>query len=243
MKIIYAGSGEFGLPTLRGLLDAKHAVELVVSQPDRPAGRGRQLTPTPIAQFAIEKNLPLLRTADINKESLPPADLLVVVAFGQKIAANLVTQPRLGSVNLHGSRLPKFRGALPVNAAILAGEKITGNSIIRLASKMDAGAILGQSEIPIGQLETAGELHDRLAIDGAILMLDVIEKLCATRRSIRRSANRMRRTRENYRANRRGSIGRNPPIKSRGKSAGSRPGRGVTPKSSTKPTLNARELN
>jgi methionyl-tRNA formyltransferase len=176
MKIIYAGSGEFGLPTLRSLLDAKHEIELIISQPDRPAGRGRHLTPTPISQFAIENKLQLLRTADINKESLPAVDLLVVVAFGQKIAPTVVTQPRLGSINLHGSRLPKFRGAAPVNAAIIAGEKITGNSVIRLANKMDAGAILAQSEISIGELETAGELHDRLADDGAILISQVLEK-------------------------------------------------------------------
>jgi len=177
MKIIYAGSGEFGLPTLNALRDAKHQIVLVISQPDRPAGRGRHLSPTPIAQFAIEQKLELLRTADINKEKLPEADLLVVVAFGQKISSDLVTRARLGSINLHGSRLPKFRGASPVNAAILAGETITGNSVIRLATKMDAGSILGQSEITIGELETAGELHDRLAIDGAILILEVIEKL------------------------------------------------------------------
>jgi len=149
MKIIYAGSGEFGLPALRALLDAGHNIELIVSQPDRPAGRGRHLTPTPIAQFAIEKKLPLLRTESINNESLPSADLLIVVAFGQKISPEKVTLATLGSINLHGSRLPKFRGAAPVNAAILAGDKITGNSIIRLAQKMDAGAILGQSQLDI----------------------------------------------------------------------------------------------
>ncbi|HMB96099.1 MAG TPA: methionyl-tRNA formyltransferase [Tepidisphaeraceae bacterium] len=177
MKIIYAGSGEFGLPALRALLDAGHNIELIVSQPDRPAGRGRHLTPTPIAQFAIEKKLPLLRTESINNESLPSADLLIVVAFGQKISPEKVTLATLGSINLHGSRLPKFRGAAPVNAAILAGDKITGNSIIRLAQKMDAGAILGQSQLDICELEIAGELHDRLAADGANLILETLEKL------------------------------------------------------------------
>jgi methionyl-tRNA formyltransferase len=176
MRIIYAGSGEFGLPTLRGLLRAGHEIALVISQPDRPAGRGRHLTPTPIAQLAIEKKLPLLRTENINNESLPPADLLIVVAFGQKISPEKVSHARLGSINLHGSRLPKFRGAAPVNAAILAGEKTSGNSVIRLATKMDAGAILAQSEIPIGELETAGELHDRLAADGPNLISQVLEK-------------------------------------------------------------------
>jgi methionyl-tRNA formyltransferase len=177
LKILFAGSGEFGLPTLRAIQGAGHDIVQVISQPDRPAGRGRKLTPTPIAQFAIEQNLPVTRTANLNTESLPSADVMVVIAFGQKIADNVVHHPRLGSVNLHASRLPKYRGAAPINAAIVAGEKITGNSIIRLAQKMDAGAILAQSSIEIGELETAGELHDRLAADGAPLMLSVLDAL------------------------------------------------------------------
>jgi len=175
--VIFAGSGEFGLPTLRALIDAGHQIVQVVTQPDRPAGRGRHLTPTPIARLAAELNLPILKTANINEEKLPPAELMVVIAFGHKIAPHHVTHARLGAVNLHGSRLPRFRGAAPINAAILAGDTITGNSIIRLAQKMDAGAILAQSSLPIGELETAGELHDRLAADGAPLMLETIAKL------------------------------------------------------------------
>lgn len=178
MKLIFAGSGEFGLPTLHALLDQKrHEVVLVVSQPDRPAGRGRHLTPTPISKLALELNLPLLRTADLNSESLPAADLMVVIAFGQKISPEKVDHARLGSINLHGSRLPKYRGAGPVNAAIINGETISGNSIIRVATRMDAGAILAQSGLPIGELETAGELHDRLSEDGAGLMLELIKQM------------------------------------------------------------------
>jgi methionyl-tRNA formyltransferase len=181
LKLIFAGAGEFGLPTLRALIEAGHEIVLVVSQPDRAAGRGRKLTPTPIAQFAIERGLALLRTANINDEKLPAADVLVVIAFGQKIAEHVTNHPRLGAVNLHGSRLPKFRGAAPVHAAILAGEETTGNSIIRLAQKMDAGNVLAMSELPIGELETAGELHDRLAVDGAPLMLRVLDDLARGR--------------------------------------------------------------
>jgi methionyl-tRNA formyltransferase len=176
MKLIFAGSGEFGLPTLEALLAGGHEIALLVSQPDRPAGRGRVLTPTPIAKLALDRRLPLLRTADINRESLPPADLMVVIAFGQKLAEHQVHHARLGSINLHGSRLPKYRGAAPINAAIIGGETITGNSIIRVAPRMDAGAVLAQSSIPIGTLETAGELHDRLAQDGAPLMLDLLRR-------------------------------------------------------------------
>jgi methionyl-tRNA formyltransferase len=121
----------------------------------------------------------VIRTVNINAEPLPPADLMIVIAFGQKIAPAIVNHPQLGSVNLHASILPKFRGAAPINWAILRGETETGNSIIRLAQKMDAGNILAQSSLPIGELETAGELHDRLATDGATLMCRTIDELQA----------------------------------------------------------------
>ena len=179
LSIIFAGSGEFGVPTLKALLKSSHRVIQVVTQPDRPAGRGRGLTPTPIAVAAEASGAPVLRTADINQESLPPADVMVVIAFGQKIAPTVVNHPRLGSINLHASRLPRYRGAAPINWAILNGEKTTGNSVIRLAQKMDAGAILAQSQLPIGDLETAGELDDRLSLDGVHLVLQVLDQLAA----------------------------------------------------------------
>jgi methionyl-tRNA formyltransferase len=106
---------------------------------------------------------------------------MVVIAFGQKIAERIVRHARLGAVNLHASRLPRYRGAAPVNWAIIRGETISGNSVIRLASRMDAGAILGQSTVPIGPAETAGELHDRLAEDGVSLMLRVLDDLASGR--------------------------------------------------------------
>jgi methionyl-tRNA formyltransferase len=169
------------LPTLKAVREGGHEIVQVVSQPDRPAGRGRELTPTPIASAAIDAGLPLLRTADINRETLPAADLMVVIAFGQKIADPVVHHSRLGSINLHSSRLPKYRGAAPINWAILSGENLTGNSVIRLAQRMDAGHILGQSELPIGELETAGELHDRLSADGAVLLPRIVEELATGR--------------------------------------------------------------
>ena len=177
LRVIFAGSGEFGIPTLKALREAGHDVVQVLTQPDRPAGRGRALTPTPVATAAAEMNLDVARTADINRETLPAADILVVIAFGQKIAEHQVRHARLGSVNLHASRLPRHRGAAPINWAILSGETTTGNSVIRLAQKMDAGAVLAQSELKIGELETAGELHDRLAADGAPLVLRVLDDL------------------------------------------------------------------
>ena len=178
LRIIFAGSGEFGLPTLTRLIasDAYDVVQ-VVTQPDRPSGRGLKLTPTAVAREAIERGLPLLRTANINEENLPDADVMVVIAFGQKVAPHVVNRPQLGSVNLHASLLPKYRGAAPINWAIINGERETGNSVIRLAAKMDAGAVLGQSRIEIGETETAGEVHDRLARDGARLVPQVLDQL------------------------------------------------------------------
>jgi methionyl-tRNA formyltransferase len=183
LRIIFAGSGEFGLPLLAALSTSPHDLVAIYTQPDRPAGRGRGLTPTPIAQWAGQSipNAPLIRTPDINREAVPPADLMIVVAFGQKIAPALVNAPRLGSINLHASRLPRYRGAAPINWAILRGESATGNSVIRLADRMDAGAIVAMSTVHIGPTETAGELHDRLAQDGVPLVLGVIEALAAGR--------------------------------------------------------------
>lgn len=177
LKIIFAGSGEFGLPTLKAILDAGHDLVHVVSQPDRPAGRGRKLTPTPIAQFALDHSLSLTRPEKIATESLPPADVMVVIAFGQKIPEHIVHHPRLGSINLHASLLPKYRGAAPINWSILSGDTTTGNSVIRLAPKMDAGAVLAQSHLPIVDTDTAGELHDRLSADGPALVLSVLNQL------------------------------------------------------------------
>src|SRR4051812_41472714 len=102
-RILFAGSGEFGLPSLRALIDSGHEIVQVITQPDRPAGRGRTMTPTPIGAFATDKSLPLIKTPDINAEQLPAADVMVVIAFGQKIAPHIVNHPRLGSINLHAS--------------------------------------------------------------------------------------------------------------------------------------------
>jgi methionyl-tRNA formyltransferase len=177
LRIIFAGSGEFGIPTLAALRDRGHELVQVVTQPDRPAGRGRGVTPTPIAQWAIQAGLHVTATDNINTLSLPTADLMIVIAFGQKIARAVIEKPRHGAINLHASRLPKYRGAAPINWAILNGDTISGNSVIRLADRMDAGAILGMSKVEIGRTETAGELHDRLSQDGVGLTLQVVDDL------------------------------------------------------------------
>ena len=191
MRIAYLGSGEFGLPTLRALAD-RHTIACVVSQPDRPAGRGGKLTPTPIAAFAAEHltGVPLIKPEDVNASEVVAAihgtkpDAMVVIAFGQKLSPQLVepgTPNFRGAINLHASLLPRHRGAAPINWAILSGDSVTGNSVISIAQRMDAGLIFGQSRRPIEPAQTAGELHDLLSQDGPALVIRVLDDLAAGR--------------------------------------------------------------
>jgi methionyl-tRNA formyltransferase len=182
MKIAFVGTGDFGAATLRALAPL-HTLTHCISQPDRPAGRGRDIPPTPIRAAAEELGLPHLQTADIN--ALPPADaiggaeLVFVVAFGQKIGGALLRAAPRGWVNLHASLLPRHRGAAPYQWAILSGDRVTGCTLFRLDEKWDAGPVLGMRETPIGELETADELHDRLALLGAELAVDVLNQMQA----------------------------------------------------------------
>jgi methionyl-tRNA formyltransferase len=185
MDLIFFGSGAFGLPTLRALVK-EHRLLAVVSQPDRPAGRGGQLTPTPVSEFvrASLPGVPLLNPEDVNAAEVAAriqefgAQAAVVIAFGQKLTPAVL--PGEGrAINLHASLLPRWRGAAPINAAILAGDSETGNSIITIAPRMDAGLILGQSRLAIDPLITAGELHDRLSEQGAGLVMGVLGEMQA----------------------------------------------------------------
>jgi methionyl-tRNA formyltransferase len=180
MDVVFFGSGSFGIPTLAALSTA-HRVTGVVSQPDRPAGRGGALTPTPIAEWAATNlpGVPVLKPENVNEAGVLaaaralPAQAWVVIAFGQKLSPALL-EGRF-AINLHASLLPRWRGAAPINAAVLAGDAHTGNSVITLADRMDAGLILAQSRRPIDPSQTAGELHDRLAQDGPELVRGVLE--------------------------------------------------------------------
>ncbi|MHC4656443.1 MAG: methionyl-tRNA formyltransferase [Planctomycetota bacterium] len=183
MKIIYLGSGEFGLECLNALAQSNHSLEFIVTQPPHPAGRGRKPTPTPVARWAGSNSIPCVETDDVNA---PPAieriaayqpDVIVVIAFGQKIGNELINLPPKGAVNVHASLLPKYRGAAPVNWPVINGDKQTGISIITLAEKMDAGDILAQSTTDIGPDETAGQLYDRLAQIAAPLLLKTIDNI------------------------------------------------------------------
>ncbi|HUW84935.1 MAG TPA: methionyl-tRNA formyltransferase [Phycisphaerae bacterium] len=181
MRIAFFGSGAFGLPLLTALCSHGHDLCAVVTQPDRPGGRGRRAMPTPIKQEALQRNLPIVQPTDVNAWDsvarllgLQP-DLGVVVAFGQKIGRELLTRMDHRLINVHASLLPKYRGAAPINWAIINGERETGVTVFRLAEQMDAGAILTQQALPIRPGQTAADLHDLLAELAPNVTLPVIE--------------------------------------------------------------------
>ena len=180
MKIIYCGSGEFGVPCLDAIAGYKHQLLHIFTQPSHPAGRGLKPRTTPVAQWAHIHSVDCTEVADINaadvREKIAAfnTELMVVIAFGQKLSNDITTLPRHGAINVHASLLPKYRGAAPINWAIINGDTQTGISIITLAQKMDAGEILTQEKTDILPDDTASSLHDRLARFAAPLLLSTI---------------------------------------------------------------------
>lgn len=179
MRIVFFGSGAFGLPTLNALFASKeHDVVLAVSQPDRPAGRRRQMTATPIADAVASRGIPCLKPENVNDPDVVRqihdlnADAYVVIAFGQKLGEPLLAETF--AINLHGSLLPKYRGAAPINWAMINNEPQTGVTVITLAQRMDAGLMLRRVPLSIRPDETAGQLHDRLSELGPDAILDVL---------------------------------------------------------------------
>jgi methionyl-tRNA formyltransferase len=185
MRIVFMGTPDFAVPSLRRLHGSDHEVVLVVTQPDRPAGRGRTLRSPPVKSAADEMGLPVEQHESVNtdgfaarlKEVAP--DVLVVAAFGQILSEEVLGIARLGSVNVHASLLPQYRGVAPINRVIIEGETETGVTTMFMAKKIDAGEIILTRRTPIGEHETAGELYARLAEMGSELLietLDLIEK-------------------------------------------------------------------
>ncbi len=175
-KIIFAGTPDFAVPSLRSLTESGHELVAVLTQPDRPAGRGRKLQPSPVKTFAASHGLPLiqpesLRTAGIQNQIAAAApDLIVVVAYGLLLPEAVLRIPRTGCINVHASLLPRWRGASPIQSAILAGDLATGVSIMRMEQGLDTGPVFAEIEIRIQHDECAAELHDRLADAGAQLL-------------------------------------------------------------------------
>jgi len=185
MNIVFLGSGQFAIESLNALLDSTHSLRLIVTQPAQPAGRGRKKRPTPVAAWAQDRAIPCLEAENINDNRLIERirqcepDVVVVAAFGQIIGNDLIEAPHKAIINIHASLLPKYRGAGPINWAIINGEKKTGVSIITVVKKMDAGDILAQKETDIEPDETAGRLHDKLAKMAAPLLLETLKQIAA----------------------------------------------------------------
>jgi methionyl-tRNA formyltransferase len=183
MRIVFMGTPDFAVPALRALLDAGHEIAAVYSQPPRAAGRGMALRASPVQQKAEQAGLAVRTPASLKSAEEQErfralqADVAVVVAYGLILPKPILDATRLGLFNVHASLLPRWRGAAPINRAIMAGDRETGVSIMRIVEGLDAGPVCLEGRVAIGRDETAGELHDRLACEGARLMVSALTKL------------------------------------------------------------------
>jgi methionyl-tRNA formyltransferase len=180
LDIIFAGTPDFSVPPLAALLASEHRVVAVYTQPDRPAGRGRRLTASPVKQLALQHGLPVRQPKSFQEETdLKPleaegADLMVVVAYGLILPRRVLAAPRLGCINIHASLLPRWRGAAPIQRAILAGDAESGVTIMEMEEGLDSGPMLLKRSCPIGPRDTGGTLHDRLSRLGAEALLEAL---------------------------------------------------------------------
>jgi methionyl-tRNA formyltransferase len=183
LRIIFAGTPDFAVPALAALIDAGHQVVLVLTQPDRPSGRGMKLKASPVKELAVQHQLEVFQPETLkdiaaqNRIQEVQADVMIVAAYGLIIPTNVLAMPRLGCYNIHASLLPRWRGAAPIQRSLLAGDQETGVTIMEVVPKLDAGAMVSKGVIPIGERDTAQTLHDGLANIGANLMLEAMNKL------------------------------------------------------------------
>lgn len=182
MRIIFAGTPVFAVPSLQALIDSEHTVCAVYTQPDRPAGRGQKLTASPVKQVAQQAGIAVFQPENFKEagalETLASleADLMIVVAYGLILPQTVLDTPRLGCINVHGSLLPRWRGAAPIHRAVMAGDDKTGITIMKVARKLDAGDMLYKIECPITAQNTSSELHDLLAVMGAQGLIEVVNR-------------------------------------------------------------------
>ena len=185
-RVLFAGTPAFARASLAALVEAGIRPLAVLTQPDRPAGRGRKLTASPVKAFALEHKLPVLQPGTLRDPSIEDelrafdADVMIVAAYGLILPEAVLDIPRLGCLNVHASILPRWRGAAPIQAAILNGDATTGISLMQMEAGLDTGPVFATADIRIGAAETAGELHDRLAVLGGELLAgtldDILEK-------------------------------------------------------------------
>lgn len=185
MKILFAGTPDFAATALRALLDSEHQLLAVLTQPDRPARRGKKLTPSPVKQLAAEHGIPVLQPETLKGDAMRAElaalqpDVMVVVAYGQLIPQAILDIPRYGCINIHGSLLPRWRGAAPIQRAIEAGDKETGVGIMQMEAGLDTGPVLLEKRTPISDDDTGGSVHDRLAALGAEALIETLKDLPA----------------------------------------------------------------
>lgn len=186
MRIVFMGTPDFAVGSLQALCESgKHEILAVVTQPDRPKGRGNKLLQTPVKEYALEHGLTVYQPQKVKTpefvellHELQP-ELIVVAAFGQFLSKEILELPKYGCINVHASLLPKYRGAAPIQYAIIKGEKESGVTIMQMDIGMDTGAMLDKVVVPIAENTTMGELHDALREQGATLLLQVIDKIAA----------------------------------------------------------------
>lgn len=182
MRVIFMGTPDFAVPSLEALL-TKHEVVLVVTQPDKPKGRGKKMVPTPVKACALEHGIPVLQPEKVKEpefveqlRSYEP-DLIAVTAFGQILSERILEMPKYGCINVHGSLLPKYRGAAPMQWSIIDGEKVTGITTMYMAKGLDSGDMLLKAEVEITDEDTFATIHDKMAVTGANLLLDTLDQL------------------------------------------------------------------
>lgn len=183
MRVVFMGTPDFSVGTLEALIASGHEVAAVVTQPDKPKGRGKSLQPTPVKEVALRENIPVLQPKKVRDPAfievladLHP-DVIVVVAFGQIIPQAILDLPRYGCVNVHASLLPKYRGAAPIQWAVIDGEKESGVTTMQMDAGLDTGDMLLRTVVPLSEEETGGSLFDKLAAAGAKLLLLTLEGL------------------------------------------------------------------
>ncbi|MFC5703431.1 methionyl-tRNA formyltransferase [Cohnella faecalis] len=183
MRVLFMGTPDFAVPSLAGLLDAGYEVVAVVTQPDRPKGRKRELTPPPVKAFALERGLPVLQPEKLRAPeavaevaALRP-DLIVTAAYGQILPKSVLDLPQHGCLNVHGSLLPAYRGGAPIQRSIINGEKVTGVTLMYMAEGLDTGDMIAKVEVPITDEDTAGTMFGKLSVAGAALLLEWLPRI------------------------------------------------------------------
>ena len=183
LRVIYAGTPEFAVPALTSLIESQHDVVAVYTQPDRPAGRGRKLQESPVKQLAVSSGICVEQPENFRDQAVCQqlaryeADVMVVAAYGIILPQNILAMPTFGCLNIHGSLLPRWRGAAPIQRAILAGDAQTGVTIMQMAAGLDTGDMLHKTAYSISSVDTTATVHDALASDGAVALLEVLSKL------------------------------------------------------------------